>query len=84
MKAGRVIVATIEGDLRVHGEFRVPHAEAGTWSVQRTAKLMDLIEDYVAAAEMVDAADYRSIAAHPLGLETKDFKDEILRRSGPR
>lgn len=54
-----IAVSVTDGVLRVYAEVKVPSAEAGTWSPARQGKLLQLIRDYVEAAEVVDDA------AHP-------------------
>lgn len=51
-----IAISTINGVLRIQAEIPVPNAKALPWDHSRMAKLMELIEQYVEAAEMVDAA----------------------------
>lgn len=52
-----MIVITTEGrHLRIQADVAIPNAEAGQWDAPRIARLMELIEQYVEAAEMVDGA----------------------------
>jgi len=41
----------------VEAEMRIPNAKGGVWDPARIAKLVQLIQDVVNAAEMVDEAD---------------------------
>ena len=49
-----IAISTNEGVLRVHAEVRIPSSESGAWDAARCGKLVDLISDYVEAAELVD------------------------------
>lgn len=49
-----IAVATESGVLHVYAKVRIPSAEAGQWSPERHATLIELIRDYVEAAELVD------------------------------
>jgi hypothetical protein len=52
-----IAITTIDGVLRIAGEVRIPSAAHGQWSPARLAKLAEMIEQTVEAAEMVDAAE---------------------------
>lgn len=60
-----IAITTGDATLRIQAEIRIPHAEAGQWSVERIAKLMKTIEDTVDAAEMVDQAWFSSKLRRP-------------------
>lgn len=47
-------VTMIDGVLRIQGEYRVPLADRVTWSGARVAKLAELVDQYVEAANFAD------------------------------
>ena len=53
-----IAVTTIDGILRVVVEVSIPSAAGGQWSEARIAKLIEMIQRTVEAAEMVDAAAF--------------------------
>lgn len=59
-----IAITTIEHELRIQATVRLPCAEAGQWSAERIAKMVQIVDDYVRAAEEVDAAMRYGYTSH--------------------